>query len=523
MKKLLITIFILNCLWLAIIPKSASAWQNGSIIIDGYFSDWNNVLADQDNISNNNSQITTTAWTHNTDIIFYYIQLDNTTINEQTILIYIDANNNSFLESQDYIYKLSFKKNETQINLQLYNYQPVSKGDSLTTSNGTYGALLQTGKINYNQVINNKIEIGLPYQYIKQTAGSLINSKIVLATSANIPNDIKDTAILNSYHLQPQGEIQNLNLLLLNPQFAPHSFYPQSTTLILKNTGNFTIKDSNIIIENDNPKLKKYITNQNIKIPDILPKQIWTTEILPIYIPNNINTSINFKTSWQTKYGQNFSPQTITLQRIPTFNLYHYLLLIIFAILLITYQLLPHDFSIITTKHIMQRRNWLIMLLFLFFILIIYFALKNSYALNILTFLIANTTESLLAFINIPLNNQVSQQLWLSNQNQIIIFEISLACSALFETLFFASIILFYHNYTWQYRLKALITGCSFIQFANIIRILFIILFVYNLGVEWLNIAHNLFGMLFFYIALILIYGYFLTWPHLKKIKATKE
>jgi len=99
------------------------------------------------------------------------------------------------------------------------------------------------------------------------------------------------------------------------------------------------------------------------------------------------------------------------------------------------------------------------------------------------------------------------------------IFAIGLECSSIIEISVFVALLLFYPSYSWKTKLKYASIGAVATYFANIIRILSIVVIVAVFGKTSVYLAHAIIGKLIFFVLIIILYWYLLTKPTMSKVR----
>ena len=109
--------------------------------------------------------------------------------------------------------------------------------------------------------------------------------------------------------------------------------------------------------------------------------------------------------------------------------------------------------------------------------------------------------------------------LFINHNNTVISLYIDMECSGLLEMIIFTSTLIFFPVYKGFQKLKTIITGIVFIILANYIRIISILLLIYQFGsnlvlnlfgnlieIPVYTIAHSIIGRFIFYLIIIVLY-----------------
>lgn len=111
---------------------------------------------------------------------------------------------------------------------------------------------------------------------------------------------------------------------------------------------------------------------------------------------------------------------------------------------------------------------------------------------------------------------------FINHNNTVISLYIDLECSGLIEMMVFISLITFFPVYKPFEKIKIGFTGIVFICIFNYIRILSIILLIYQFGSPVYAFAHSIFGRFVFYVLIIILYFNVFTKSQLSRQKVGK-
>lgn len=127
-----------------------------------------------------------------------------------------------------------------------------------------------------------------------------------------------------------------------------------------------------------------------------------------------------------------------------------------------------------------------------------------------LTYL-AGAIGRLLGFFTSAGSNVLQVSHGLETMSLYIDFE----CSGIIETTAFLGLIAFYPLYIPKERLSLALAGSLYIYVAELIRILFIAIFLHYSGSAYFYLAHSILGRLLFYVAVITLYYNVFTRSHI--------
>lgn len=111
---------------------------------------------------------------------------------------------------------------------------------------------------------------------------------------------------------------------------------------------------------------------------------------------------------------------------------------------------------------------------------------------------------------------------FINHNDTVMSLYIDLECSGLIEIMVFLSLIAFFPVYNWKEKIKVGVTGCVFIYLFNFIRIISIILLIYQFGSPMYAFAHSIVGRLIFYVCIVILYFYIFTKAQISKQKIGK-
>lgn len=90
-------------------------------------------------------------------------------------------------------------------------------------------------------------------------------------------------------------------------------------------------------------------------------------------------------------------------------------------------------------------------------------------------------------------------------------------CSGIIETTAFVALVSFFPVYTPQQRAKKAVQGMLWIYFANILRLITVVLIVHFFGARFYFLAHSILGRLLFYVLVIILYYRTFTYSQIAK------
>lgn len=104
----------------------------------------------------------------------------------------------------------------------------------------------------------------------------------------------------------------------------------------------------------------------------------------------------------------------------------------------------------------------------------------------------------------------------IDTKSGIVSILIDYECSGIIEMLVFTSLALFFPFGGAIRKIFLTVSGNIYIYFANIIRVLFIIIITKTFGAETFYLAHTILARILFFILMIILYYFVFTYTHLK-------
>lgn len=226
-KKMLFALFSAALATLAVF-----AFVEGSITINGQFSDWAAVLADPqntvsdgalgagdlDNPGQTSSDLRNFALTWDATNLYFYFKRGTTSNSGISCLVYLDADHDGLMEAGDLLLFYSFNNSGFQ-GFALYHYVPsVPSGDPLggdgQTPPGSVGALLSTSGSGAMGAAGVRYETSVPWSVLTPygvTAGSPMYAHPALTLGSNLPTQVQDNGdildtLINSISIASDSE-----------------------------------------------------------------------------------------------------------------------------------------------------------------------------------------------------------------------------------------------------------------------------------------------------------------------------
>ncbi|MEW5920722.1 MAG: hypothetical protein AB1796_07225 [Bacillota bacterium] len=97
--------------------------------------------------------------------------------------------------------------------------------------------------------------------------------------------------------------------------------------------------------------------------------------------------------------------------------------------------------------------------------------------------------------------------------------DIDIESSALLEIAVLLGLVLFYPAYNFGRKVYYILFGTATLVFFNLLRLMLVISIIYWGGRNFNFVAHTLFGRIFFFSVIVILYWYILTRPSIKKVR----
>lgn len=109
--------------------------------------------------------------------------------------------------------------------------------------------------------------------------------------------------------------------------------------------------------------------------------------------------------------------------------------------------------------------------------------------------------------------------IFIKTQTDTLSLMIDMECSGIIEISAFLSLLCFFDVYTNYEKVVVGICGFLWIEIANVLRIILIVIIVHYFGLSAYYIAHTFIGRIFFYLCSIVLYFYVFTKPQIIRMK----
>ena len=156
---------------------------SAGITVDGNVSDWSAVIADPDNFSNDATpdmdapiadvgrDFTKFAFTQTWSTLYFYFARAGSATNSVDVLLYLDINNNSLMETNEPVVAISWSGSNGNGKVEIYNYVQANAGGDVVSGDGVDmpGSLLlrtNLGVIGRGTNDGFALEVGIPFNYI---------------------------------------------------------------------------------------------------------------------------------------------------------------------------------------------------------------------------------------------------------------------------------------------------------------------------------------------------------------------
>lgn len=96
--------------------------------------------------------------------------------------------------------------------------------------------------------------------------------------------------------------------------------------------------------------------------------------------------------------------------------------------------------------------------------------------------------------------------LMINTKNGVIAMILNYECSGIIEILVYTCLIIFFPFASMWNRMKSVVLGNLYICFCNVIRILFIVVMVKWLGVQYYHMLHTIFARILFFVLMLVLY-----------------